>query len=203
MNLTPIVQTFVLHFGEMGSRWGINRTVGQIYALLYVSARPLNADDIAEGLSFSRSNVSMGLKELQSWRLVKLQHLPDDRREYFTTPEDVWTIFRTLIEERRKREVDPTLSVLREALMVQAADPADQHAQKRLREMYELIELTTTWFSDVQKLDEQTLRQLMKMGSAAQKFIEFKDRMFSPGKSRTGADDAPATPAIPHPLPPF
>ena len=104
MNLAPLTQRFVLHFGEMGSRWGINRTVGQIYALLYVSPRALNADDIGEALAFSRSNVSMGLKELQSWNLVRLQHLPNDRREYFQAPEDVWAIFRTLAEERRKRE---------------------------------------------------------------------------------------------------
>lgn len=121
--LTPLVQRFVLHFGEMGSRWGINRTVGQIYALLFVSPRALNADEIAEALAFSRSNVSMGLKELQSWRLVKLQHLPGDRREYFSAPEDVWAIFQTLAEERRKREVDPTLSMLRDALLEPVADP--------------------------------------------------------------------------------
>ena len=104
MNIPPLTQRFVLHFGEMGSRWGINRTVGQIYALLYVSAKPLNADEVAEALAFSRSNVSMGLKELQSWNLVKLMHQPNDRREYFQAPDDVWTIFRTLANERRKRE---------------------------------------------------------------------------------------------------
>src|SRR5438045_669440 len=107
MNLPPLTQSFVLHFGEMGSRWGINRTVGQIYALLYVSAKPLNADEIADTLNFSRSNVSMGLKELQSWNLVRLIHLPNDRREYFQSPQDVWQIFRTLATERRKREIDP------------------------------------------------------------------------------------------------
>ena len=118
MNLTPLAQSFVMHFGEMGSRWGINRTVGQIYALLFVSEKPLNADEIADALAFSRSNVSMGLKELDSWRLVRLQHLPGDRREYFSAPEDVWAIFRTLADERRKREIDPTLSMLRDALLV-------------------------------------------------------------------------------------
>ena len=88
--LSPLTQRFILHFGEMGSRWGINRTVGQIYALLYVQSQPMNADDIAEALSFSRSNVSMGLKELQAWRLVKLLHKPGDRREYFEPPKDIW-----------------------------------------------------------------------------------------------------------------
>ena len=149
MNLPPLTQKFVLHFGEMGSRWGINRTVGQIYALLYVSTRPLNADELGEALGFSRSNVSMGLKELQSWGLVRLSHLPDDRREYFQTPEDVWIIFRTLAAERRKREIDPTLSMLRDALMEQPLMAEDVHAQERMRQMHAFIELMTDWLDDV------------------------------------------------------
>lgn len=177
MNLTPLAQSFVLHFGEMGSRWGINRTVGQIYALLFVSERPLNADEIAEALDFSRSNVSMGLKELDSWRLTKLQHLPGDRREYFSAPDDVWLIFRTLADERKKREIDPTLSMLRDSLLVSPTNAPDAHAQKRMAQMHELIELVTTWFTDIQRLDEQTLRQLMKMGAAAQKLLELKDKL--------------------------
>ena len=88
--LPELSRQFVSHFGEMGSRWGINRTVGQIYALLFISSEPLNADQIADTLEFSRSNVSMGLKELQAWRLVQLRHQPGDRREYFQAPEDVW-----------------------------------------------------------------------------------------------------------------
>ena len=188
MNLAPLVQSFVLHFGEMGSRWGINRTVGQIYALLFVSPEPLNADQIAEALAFSRSNVSMGLKELESWRLVKLQHLPNDRREYFTTPEDVWVIFKTLAEERRKREIDPTLTMLRDALMHAPTSPEEKHAQERMKAMHELIEMTTNWFSDMQRLDEQTLKQLMKLGGTVQKFIEFKDKLLfttTPTSQRT------------------
>ena len=104
--LSAVQQKFILHWGEMGTRWGINRTVGQIYALIYVSALPIHADEMAETLGFSRSNVSMGLKELQSWRLVRLKHLPGDRREYFEAPSDAWEIFRTLAEERRRREVE-------------------------------------------------------------------------------------------------
>lgn len=177
MNLAPLTQRFVLHFGEMGSRWGINRTVGQIYALLYVSPRALNADDIGEALAFSRSNVSMGLKELQSWNLVRLQHLPNDRREYFQAPEDVWAIFRTLAEERRKREIDPTLSMLRDALMAKPANADDIHAQQRMKEMYELIELMTEWLVDVQKMDSSTLASLMKMGAQVQKLLRVKDKV--------------------------
>ena len=135
MPLSPLVESFVLHFGEMGSRWGINRTVGQIYALLYVADRPLPADEITEMLRVSRSNVSMGLKELQSWNLVRLQHIAGDRRDYFSTPEDIWQIVRTLAEQRRRREVDPTLSVLRDLIVSQPSSDSDRRAQLRLREM--------------------------------------------------------------------
>jgi len=177
MNLAPLTQRFVLHFGEMGSRWGINRTVGQIYALLYVSPKALNADEIGDALAFSRSNVSMGLKELQSWNLVRLQHLPNDRREYFQAPEDVWAIFRTLAEERRKREIDPTLSMLREALMEEGVTGDDVHAQARMRQMHDLIELMTGWLQDVQKMDSATLASLMKMGAKVAKLLEAKDKV--------------------------
>ena len=161
----------------MGSRWGINRTVGQIYAYLYVSPQPRNADEIGEALGFSRSNVSMGLKELQSWNLVRLNHLPGDRREYFQAPEDVWAIFRTLANERRKREIDPTLTMLRDALMEQPGVPEDLHAQARMQQMHGFIELMTDWLDDVQKMDSETLASLMKMGSRVQKLLEVKDRV--------------------------
>ncbi len=177
MNLSPLAQDFVLHFGEMGSRWGINRTVGQIYALLFVSQRPLNADEIAEALAFSRSNVSMGLKELESWRLTKLQHLPNDRREYFSAPDDVWAIFRILAEERRKREIDPTLSMLRGAMLVTPATEDDRHAQARMKQMHDLIEMATLWFNDVQRLEPETLKQLMGMGATVTKLLEMKDKL--------------------------
>ncbi len=176
-NLSPLVRDFVLHFGEMGSRWGINRTVGQIYALLYVSDRPLNADEIAEALEFSRSNVSMGLKELESWRLTRLQHLPGDRREYFSAPEDVWAIFKTLAEERKKREVDPTLTMLRGAVIESVGTNSDRYAQQRMKEMHDLIELVSGWFTDVHKLDQETLVQLMKMGAKVQKLLELKSKL--------------------------
>jgi len=198
MDLPPLTQRFVLHFGEMGSRWGINRTVGQIYALLYVASRPLNADEVGEALGFSRSNVSMGLKELQSWNLVRLIHLPNDRREYFQAPEDVWAIFRTLAAERRKREIDPTLSMLRDALMEQPSVAADIHAQQRMRQMHGFIELMTDWLDDVQKMDSATLASLMKMGSKVQKLLGLKDRVkhvFSAKTPGDNAEDSAAEPA--------
>jgi len=168
---------FIAHFGEMGSKWGINRTVGQIYALLYVSPQALNADEIAEALAFSRSNVSMGLKELQAWRLVRLRHQSGDRREYFEAPADVWEIFRVLAEERRRREIEPTLSMLRTALLETPSTDAERHAQQRMREMHDLIDRLMTWFDDVQKLAPETAMQLMGMGSTVTKVLEFKDRL--------------------------
>lgn len=196
MDLPPLSQRFVLHFGEMGSRWGINRTVGQIYALLYVSAKPLNADEITEALNFSRSNVSMGLKELQSWRLARLIHQPNDRRDYFQAPEDVWTIFRTLLVERRKREIDPTLSMLRDALMESPSSAEDLHAQERMKEMHEFMERMTDWLDEVQKMDSAMLASLMKMGAKVQKLVEMKDRVkqvFTPASAARKAALNPAT----------
>ena len=178
--LSRLVSSFVGHFGEMGSRWGINRTVGQIYALIFVAPAPLHADDIAEKLEFSRSNVSMGLKELQAWRLVKLRHQAGDRREYFDAPADAWEIFQTLAAERRRREIEPTLSMLRNALMEHVASEEDRIAQERMKDMHDLIELMTTWFDDVQRLDQKTLSQLMKMGAKVQRLLEFT------GKLKTG-----------------
>jgi DNA-binding transcriptional regulator GbsR (MarR family) len=171
--LSPLVRSFVGHFGEMGSRWGINRTVGQMYALIFVSPAPLNADDMAQKLEISRGNVSMGLKELQAWRLVRLRHLPGDRREYFDAPSDAWEIFQTLAEERRRREIEPTLSMLRNALLEAPATEEDRIAQERMKGMHDLIELMTTWFDDVQRLDQQTLSSLMKMGAKVQRVLEF------------------------------
>jgi DNA-binding transcriptional regulator GbsR (MarR family) len=184
-NLPPLNRQFVAHFGEMGSRWGINRTVGQIYALIFISQRALNADEIADALEFSRSNVSMGLKELQSWRLVRLRHLPGDRREYFEAPADVWEIFRVLAEERRRREIEPTLSMLRNALLEHPTNEAERHAQERMRQMHELIDRLMTWFDDVQKLAPETAMQLMGMGATVTKVLEFKDRVTGRSPTKT------------------
>jgi len=175
--LPPLNREFIAHFGEMGSRCGINRTVGQIYALLFLSPKPLCANEIAESLEFSRSNVSMGLKELQAWRLMRLRHPPGDRREYFGAPDDVWEIFRVLAEERRRREVEPTLTMLRSALQETPATDDERFAQDRMREMHEFISRLMTWFDDVQKLSPETAVQLMSMGSMVTRVLEVKDRV--------------------------
>jgi DNA-binding transcriptional regulator GbsR (MarR family) len=187
MNLPPLIQAFVLHFGEMGSRWGINRTVGQIYALLYVADRPLHAEDIVEALGVSRSNVSTGLKELDTWRLIRRQHLPDDRREHFTALEDPWAVIRTLAEERRKREVDPTLSMLRDLMLRAPANAAERHAQQRLAGMTEAIELLTTWADEVQKLPDERIVALLRLGAGVAKVLDAGARLkLLPGGRKKG-----------------
>lgn len=194
MNLPPLCEAFVLHFGEMGSRWGINRTVGQIYAVLFIAERPLCADDIVERLTISRSNVSMGLKELQSWNLLRQRSIQGDRREFFGTPDDIYAIVRTLVDERKKREIDPTLSMLRELLMRPPGTPEEQIAQARLKEMHELIELLTNWYADVQKLETDRLIQLLSLGSKVVKVLEMKDRLFAlPGGKSRAANQNPNT----------
>ncbi|PIR38109.1 MAG: ArsR family transcriptional regulator [Alphaproteobacteria bacterium CG11_big_fil_rev_8_21_14_0_20_39_49] len=177
MKLSDSTQTFVSHFGEMGSRWGINRTVGQIYALLYISEEPLCADEIGDTLGFSRSNVSMGLKELDSWRLIRTKHYQKDRKDYFTVPEDVWEIVRTLIEERKKREIDPTLSMLRDVIMTNAENDKETYAQHKMQDMHDLIEMLTKWYQDMEKMETTRLVNLLKLGSKVYKLYEMKDKL--------------------------
>lgn len=183
INLTPMIQSCVLHFGEMGSRWGINRTVGQMYALLVLHEEPLCADDITDALSISRSNVSMGLKELMSWELVRLQHRPGERREFYSAPGDVWDIAKTLIEQRRKREIDPTLSTLRNLLIESPANAEEEYAQQRMREMHDLIEMLTLWTTEIQRLDSTKLTSLLKLGSSIGKVLDMKDKLFGSTKN--------------------
>ena len=191
MDLPPLIERFVLHFGEMGGRWGINRTVGQIYALLFLSDRPLNAEEITEALGVSRSNVSMGMKELEAWRLVRKRHLPGDRRDFFEAPDDIWQIVRTLAEERRKREVDPTLSLLRDVLMETPASAVEQHAQQKMAQMHDIIELLTGWADDVQKLDNQSLMRLLSLGAGVSKLLDMKNKLtvFTGGKKKAAFQD--------------
>lgn len=179
--LTTIEREFVLHFGEMGSRWGINRTVGQVYALLFLAPRPLNAEEICTALGFARSNVSMALKELQAWNLVRLRHVEGDRRDHFTTPDDLWQIVRTLIAERRKREIDPTLTKLRELEM--AASAAPDHAAGRIRALRELIETLTGFHDEMEKLETERLVALLRAGSRLSQFVTATGRIVSlPGR---------------------
>ena len=177
MKTTPMVQSLVLHFGEMGSRWGLNRTLGQMYAVIVLTEAPLNADQISEALQISRSNVSMGLKELKSWNLIKLQHIPGDRKEYFSAPSDIWEIARTLVVERRKRELDPTLSTLRDALMEQPSNESDEYTQRRVQQMHDLMEMVTLWTNEMQGMSSEKLSALLKLGEGISKILDVKDKL--------------------------
>ena len=177
MKITPMTQSLVLHFGEMGSRWGLNRTLGQMYAVIVLTEAPLNADQISEALQISRSNVSMGLKELKSWNLIKLNHIPGDRKEYFSAPSDIWEIARTLVVERRKRELDPTLSTLRDALMEQPSNDSDEYTQMRVKQMHDLMEMVTLWTNEMQGMSSEKLSALLKLGEGISKILDDKDKL--------------------------
>ncbi|HET9316608.1 MAG TPA: MarR family transcriptional regulator [Vicinamibacteria bacterium] len=170
-DLAPPLRQFVLHWGEMGARWGINRTVAQIHALLYVSEPPLTAEAIAETLSVARSNVSVSLRELQAWGLVRVVHLLGDRRDHFQTTKDVWEMFQIVIEGRKRREVDPIRAVLRE-LMADPGGDLDEHARARLAEMLAFFELTTAWYEQVRKMPKSTLARFAKMGSRVARLLD-------------------------------
>ena len=176
-DLEPSIQSFILHFGEMGSNWGINRTVGQIYALLYLSKDPLNAEQITDSLGVSRSNVSMGLKELQAWRLVRSNHVMGDRRDYFSTPDDVMEIALTLLEERRKRELDPTLTLLRQTLMEKPSTDAEKHAHARMKDMCGLMEQVSEWSDELLRMKRSDLEILLKLGKRIPGLLEMKDKL--------------------------
>jgi DNA-binding transcriptional regulator GbsR (MarR family) len=157
-SLPPLTERFVLHWGEMGTRWGVNRTVAQIHALLYLSPRPLSAEEIAATLAIARSNVSTSLRELQSWGIVRPVHVLGDRRAHFESMTDVWEMFRVILEERKRREVDPTLAMLREAVARASRGEADAVTRKRLEAMLEFLETMSGLYDEVRRLPAGTLR---------------------------------------------
>ena len=172
MKLSPVMQRYVLHWGEMGARWGVNRTVAQIQALLYLSDKPLHAEEIAATLAVARSNVSMSLKELQAWGLVQIAHVMGDRRDHFAAKADLWDLLTTIVEERKKREIDPTLTVLRQCLMEAENDrEMSGHAKERIARMHDFLDTLGHWYDDVKNLPRPTLVALMKMGSKVAKLV--------------------------------
>jgi len=173
MNLDPVIEKLVLHWGEMGARWGISRMVAQIHALLYFSPKPMTADEIVEALGVARSHVSNSLKDLQSWGVVKVVRVLGDRREYFQSIQDVWQLFEILLDERKRREMDPTLKMLREtqALLNDGAK-ADTHTQERLREMLEFFELMDGWFGEVRRLPLASRVKLVKWGRQIRSWLQ-------------------------------
>lgn len=172
MDLTPVMQRYVLHWGEMGTRWGVSRSVSQIHALLYLSPEPLTAEEISDTLSIARSNVSTSLRELQSWRLVHLTHVMGDRRDHFEVHKDLWEMVTTIVEERKKREIDPTLTVLRQCV-VEASDDrkTPEEVKARIEEMLDFLELTSNWHNELKQLPKPVLVKLMKLGTKIAKFV--------------------------------
>ncbi len=172
MQLTPAVEKYVLHWGEMGTRWGTNRTVAQIHALLYLSPEPLHADQICELLSVARSNVSTSIRELQSYGLVRMIHLLGDRRDYFESINDVWELFRVIIEQRKQRELNPTLSMLRTcAAEVEAEKDTDPVTKERIRSMLGFVETTSSWYEQIRDIPTSTLTKIMKLGKGVTKLV--------------------------------
>ena len=166
MKLSPAVEKYVLHWGEMGTRWGTTRTVAQIHALLYLSPKPLRADEICELLAVARSNVSTSIRELQSFGIVRMTHVLGDRRDYFESITDVWELFRVIIEQRKQRELNPTLTMLRGcAEEVDQEEETDPVTKERIRNMLEFVENTSSWYEQIREIPTQTLTKLMKLGT--------------------------------------
>ncbi len=171
MDLSPPLSRFVLHWGEMGARWGVNRTVAQIHALLYITGRPMHAEEIADTLGVARSNVSNSIRELQGWNLAKLTHLPGDRRDHFETSVHVWELLRTIVRERQRREIAPTIDVLTELLADPAINRESAEAKVRMRETLELLQTLTAWSDEMLKLDTGTLTKVLKLGAKIKKLL--------------------------------
>lgn len=171
-SLGPAAKRFVVHWGEMGTRWGINRTVAQIHALLYISPRPLNAEEIARTLSVARSNVSTSLRELDRWGIIKVSHVLGDRRDYFESLQDTWEMIRLILEERKRREIDPTLRVLEACLReCEEGQPVDPQVNQRLRNMLGLFSTMDAWFREVMSLPSAELKRLVGMQQRVRKIL--------------------------------
>lgn len=175
VKLSTAQQEFVLHWGEMGARWGINRTVAQLHALLYLSPRPLHAEEITETLSVARSHISNSLRELLNWGLIKVVHVLGDRRDHFESLKDVWQMFQIVIEGRKRREIDPTVALLREAVAeLKRGGPKDSYTEERLRAMLDFFETATEWYEKMSKLPLGALRKLSKWSGDVRKLFGIK-----------------------------
>lgn len=174
MKLTPVMEKYVLHWGEMGSRWGVNRTVAQIHALLYLAGKPLTADEIAETLGVARSNVSTSLKELQSWGLVKLLHVKGDRRDHFEALSDLWDTFFAIAENRKRRELDPTLTVLRECVLDGDEDESGPEVQRRIEAAAQFLERLLSWYDQMRRLPRPVLVKLLDLGAKVERLLSSK-----------------------------
>ena len=174
MKLSAATEKFVLHWGEMGTRWGVNRTQGQIHALLFITGLPLTAEEIAETLSVARSNVSTSLKELQNWGLVRATHQMGDRRDHFVGVQDIWEIFFLIVDGRRKREIDPTVGLMREC--VKDAEAAGDPALDKLKGMQDFLELMLGAYEQVKQIPPQAMLQLVKTAQQMQAAMAMKNK---------------------------
>jgi DNA-binding transcriptional regulator GbsR (MarR family) len=173
MNPDPVIEKLVLHWVEMGARWGISRMVAQIHALLYFSPKPMSADEIVKALGVARSHVSNSLKDLQAWGVVKVVRVPGDRREYFQSIKDVWQLFEILLDERKRREMDPTLKMLRETqALLNDGITVDAHTKGRVKEMLEFFELMDGWFGEVRRLPLSSRVKLVKWGTRIRRWLK-------------------------------
>jgi len=172
IELDSTTQKFILHWGEMGSRWGINRTIAQIHALLYISPEPLTADEISDTLDIARSTVSTGLRELQTWNVVKVIHVLGDRRDHFEVLGDVWEMFRAVLNERKRRELDPALEVLRETIAeLEQNGNGDNATREKMAEMLDIFETATKLYEQVDRLSTATLVKIAKSGDLVNKAL--------------------------------
>ena len=161
--LSEIKERFILHWGEQGSLWGINRTMAQVHALLFISSEPLCANQIMEELQISRGNVSMALRELIAWGIVNRVHIKGERREFYTTEKDVWTLFRIIARERKKREVDPTIEILRESVtkLDEMPDSEGQYEREQLKNLLSFFETGVDVYQDLQAQSPTSILKLM------------------------------------------
>lgn len=174
--LSPVQQKFILHWGEMGTRWGINRTVAQIHALLFLSPKPLHAEEISDALAVARSNVSNSLKELQGWGIVKMVHVLGDKRDHFESMKEVWEMFRVVLDERKKREIDPTLAMLRGCVAEAEQDKeTDEYTEQKLRELGDFFETSTAWYEQIRRWPTSALTRFVKMGDKVRKLLGIGD----------------------------
>jgi DNA-binding transcriptional regulator GbsR (MarR family) len=171
MELSNTASRFVLHWGEMGTRWGVNRTVAQIHALLFYVGRPMHAEEITDTLGVARSNVSTSIRELQGWKLIKLTHLPGDRRDHYETSTQVWELLRTVVRERQQREIAPTIAVLGELLADPSISKEPTEAKLRVKETLELLQTLTAWSDEMLRLDTETLTKVLRLGAKVKKLM--------------------------------
>jgi len=165
------MQQFILHWGEMGARWGINRTVAQIHALLFIAPTPLCAEEIAETLRLARSNVSTSLRELQGWGIVRIVHVLGDRRDHFESMKDVWEMFQIVLTERKRREIDPTIHLLRECVRQAELSAEDPEVQTRLHDLLDFFERMNRWYDQIRSMPRGAVVRFVKMGGKVRKML--------------------------------